>query len=269
MAPGSRLAAPALAASLAAFVAEASLASDGALEINQACATSIAGCFPGDTGGFPVTIAARGSYRLTSDLDLRAVSPNLDGVQIDAQFVTLDLGGFSIYGPVTCSGVPTTSCAPTGTGNGVNAGFYVTVRNGTVQGMAGAGVHVPGTALVEAIQAIKNGGSGIKAEGGVYVLRGNLLTSNGQHGIDAGFEATVDRNAAVGNALAGVSVSPATHSAAISSAPCSEQTSRSRTTPSLATLRLRSTPATPPATPPAATCATTASARVPEPSGTT
>jgi hypothetical protein len=37
------------------------LASDGALEINQACATSAAGCFPGDIGGgFPVEITANG-----------------------------------------------------------------------------------------------------------------------------------------------------------------------------------------------------------------
>jgi hypothetical protein len=47
-------------------------ASDGQLEINQACAVNT-GCFPGDDPGFPVTITQPGSYRLTGNLDLSAV----------------------------------------------------------------------------------------------------------------------------------------------------------------------------------------------------
>lgn len=41
---------------------------DGVLEINQTCAVQT-GCFSGDTPGFPVTINATGSYRLTSNLN--------------------------------------------------------------------------------------------------------------------------------------------------------------------------------------------------------
>ena len=56
------------------------LASDGAVEINQACAENT-GCFSGDTAGFPVTIDASAgrSYRLTSDLIL--LSASTSGIQ--------------------------------------------------------------------------------------------------------------------------------------------------------------------------------------------
>jgi len=184
------------------------LASDGALESNQACATSSAGCFPGDAGGFPVTIAARGSYRLTSDLDLSAQSANIPGVQISAQWVTLDLGGFSIYGPVACSGIPTTSCSLSGSGVGVLAGNSVTVRNGSVTGFASDGVRVFGLSEVEGIHAFSNGGSGIAVTGGGggALVRGNLAISNGAHGISADVEATLDRNTAVGNQTDGFQV---------------------------------------------------------------
>ena len=62
------------------------LATEGALEINQACVAG--GCFPGDTAGFPVTIATRGNYELTSNLtldntDQRAIKVNSDNVVID------------------------------------------------------------------------------------------------------------------------------------------------------------------------------------------
>ena len=42
------------------------LAPDGQLEINDACA--LAGCFAGDTAGYPVAITTPGSYRLTGNL---------------------------------------------------------------------------------------------------------------------------------------------------------------------------------------------------------
>ena len=50
---------------------------------------------PGDTPGFPVTLSLPGSYLLGSNL---AVPANTDGVSITAHDVTLDLGGFRIYG---------------------------------------------------------------------------------------------------------------------------------------------------------------------------
>ena len=68
------------------------LAVDGVLEINQACAVS-AGCFVGDSGGFPVTISSPGSYRLTSNLITRAPG---DGIDVTTEQVEIDLNGFTI-----------------------------------------------------------------------------------------------------------------------------------------------------------------------------
>ncbi len=45
-------------------LATSAYASDGVLEINQACAVNT-GCFPGDDPGFPVTVVQPGSYSLT------------------------------------------------------------------------------------------------------------------------------------------------------------------------------------------------------------
>jgi hypothetical protein len=65
----------------------------GVLEINHTCAT-LAGCFAGDTAGYPVTIASLGSYRLTSNL----VVPDVDthGIRVQADDVAIDLAGFAI-----------------------------------------------------------------------------------------------------------------------------------------------------------------------------
>lgn len=185
-------------------IALPALASDGVREINQACALNT-GCFPGDSAGFPVTITARGSFRLTSDLDLSAQSPNLSGVVITAQFVTLDLGGFSIHGPAGCSGTPTTSCAPAGTGVGVDGVSFLTLRNGIVSGMASDGVRLQHGVRIDDIQSFANGGSGVVA-GDQSEMRWVESTLNAQHGILTNIEATLDHVSAVGNGGDGLHV---------------------------------------------------------------
>src|SRR5215472_16787685 len=92
------------------LIASSAYAVDGVLEINQVCATG-PGCFPGDSAGLPVTITTAGSYRLTSNLTV----PNAttDGIDVNADNVTIDLNGFIILGP--CVGSP---CSPTGAGVG-------------------------------------------------------------------------------------------------------------------------------------------------------
>ena len=125
-----------LAVLLAVGVSTAALAVDGVLEINQTCAVNT-GCFAGDAAGFPVTITQPGSYRLTGNLDLTAV-PGTNAIVLQAT-VTLDLGGFAIVGPVTCTGVGATlSCGPAGAQTGVlldpgSRGSIV--RNGIVRGL--------------------------------------------------------------------------------------------------------------------------------------
>jgi hypothetical protein len=123
-------------------LATSASASDGVLEINQACATSAGGCFPGDSAGWPVTITQQGSYRLTGNLSLPL---NTTAIQIDSINVTVDLGGFQVSGPNVCTGYPVSTCTVVSGAPGiVTSVAYVVVRNGSVTGMGGDCVSLVG-----------------------------------------------------------------------------------------------------------------------------
>ena len=110
-----KMTAPATALVLLAL-ATVARAGDGVIEINQARALA-GGITPADTAGFPVEINAPGSYILTSDLIVSGV--DTIGIQALTSEVTLDLNGFRIVGPVTCTGAGATlSCSATGLGTG-------------------------------------------------------------------------------------------------------------------------------------------------------
>ena len=68
--------------------------------------TSAGGVTATDTAGFPVTIAASGSYRLTGNLVVTDKNTTVIEVTNPAKQVTIDLNGFSISGPVTCAAPP-------------------------------------------------------------------------------------------------------------------------------------------------------------------
>lgn len=96
-------------------------------------------------GGFPHVVSLPGSYVLTSDL--RVTDPTVDGITVDANNVSIDLNGFSIQGPVQCSGSGNSVvCAPSGAGSdgsGIRAlgsSRFVAVRNGFVSGFGGGGI---------------------------------------------------------------------------------------------------------------------------------
>lgn len=190
----------------------AARAADGVLEINQACATG-SGCFASDAAGFPVRItgAAGSSYRLTSDLVL--VAPNATAIELvgEPRGVTIDLGGFAIRGPATCSGSPL-SCANAITGFGItrasdSTASAIAIRNGSIVGMGGGGVRLGATddCVVEDLEARENGQSGVIV-GASAIVRGVTATRNGASGIITGDGALVASSAARGNAAAGISV---------------------------------------------------------------
>jgi len=109
------------------FWSVSALASDGVLEINQACALN-GGCFSGDDAGFPVTISSPGSYRLTSSLSVG--NPDKLAIDITADRVSLDLNGFAV---TICVGV---FCG-IGDGNHAIQAFVsneLRIHNGLVQG---------------------------------------------------------------------------------------------------------------------------------------
>jgi hypothetical protein len=160
-----------LAAALLVVLPSVGLAANGVLEINHTCAT-LAGCFPGDTAGYPVTIASLGSYRLTSNLVVPDV--DTDGILVQADDVAIDLAGFAI---VRADCVPAAAaCARTfGGGIGIFAealmlGRYrgTTVRNGTIVGMGSFSLLLGDRANVANLALRRN-------SRGVFVLRGSTV----------------------------------------------------------------------------------------------
>ena len=115
---------------LLATLATPAFATDGVLEIDQACAMQT-GCFAGDTAGFPVTIAASGSYRLTSNLVVASTTAN--GITMSVNNVAVDLNGFSVTGPGSGTGIGI---------QGFGTRFGYTVRNGFVRAMGGTGIEL-------------------------------------------------------------------------------------------------------------------------------
>ena len=114
-------------------------ATDGVIEINAASVAA--------AGGFPFSIASAGSYRLTSNLVVTGIT---SAIVATADDVTIDLNGFSIRGPVSCThdgGNPgLVSCTGSSFGPGI-AGAAV-VRNGTIQGFSVGVESRSGQALV-------------------------------------------------------------------------------------------------------------------------
>lgn len=161
---------------------------DGVLEINQLCAESI-GCFDGDTGGFPVTITDPGSYRLTSNLDVSNLSnpENRTAIDVNTENVSIDLNGFSIIGPVSCTGTPVTSCTPSGgNGDGIQTSSsttaYVVIKNGTIRGMGNEGISCSRNCNVSNVTAINNGAAGFSNANGDSIFRNNNAFRNGTDG---------------------------------------------------------------------------------------
>jgi hypothetical protein len=174
-----------LMAHVLALVAPA-LASDGVLEINQACAVNT-GCFAGDTPGFPVTITGTGggSYQLTSNLELS--NPNTDGIQILTNNVTLDLGGFMIR--CRTFSFPTFSpCGLSGPSDGVrvdnnDAAWGAEIRNGSIVGMS-TGVYALRPSVVRNLRVSECGGSGIVMIS-ASIISDNMVFNNGSSGISS------------------------------------------------------------------------------------
>jgi hypothetical protein len=193
----------ALVALLALAPAASSRAGDGAVEINQARALA-GGVTPGDSPGFPVRISVSGSYVLTSNLVV--TDPNADAIFAPSNGVTIDLNGFEISGPVTCTGVGSAvSCTPAGTGRGINAQGTerVTVRDGRVRGFAEYGVFAQSGAQIRQVTAQSNGGTGVQV-GDRSIVSGSIAHQNGNYGIGVNNGSVVERSASSGNRVHGI-----------------------------------------------------------------
>lgn len=205
------------------LLAQATFASDGRIEVNQAAA--LAGVTAGDAAGFPVTTAGE-SMILTGNL-----SPpfGTSALQITASLdnQVIDLNGFTIDGGSGgCTASASSISCPAGTGVGIDmpSVVRVTVRNGTVKNFAGACIDVGANARVEQVrvtgcsnEGIRVGNHSIVAENSVYlngghgiaggshlVLRHNVSEINGGDGINAAANALVSGNVARANKSAGI-----------------------------------------------------------------
>lgn len=170
------------------WLATAAQAGDGRVEINQSCVET--GCFATDTPGFPVTIQSPGSYVLTSDLVVPDAATS--AVFVQSGGATLDLNGFSVRGPVTCSrdnasqyDATLITCSGSGNGIGVYAAATSLVRNGTVSGFGSYGIHAAGNLIrpvtVEDVRVEQNAGGGIYLNNGT--IRRATVSLNGASGI--------------------------------------------------------------------------------------
>jgi hypothetical protein len=166
---------------------------DGVIEINQVRALE-GGVTSTDDPGFPVILDSPGSYRLTTSL----VVPDAEtaGIFINADDVTLDLNGFSISGPTSCTGgFPPLTCSPTGNGDGVwTIGSRTTITNGSIVGMGQDGIRVnQEAARIHNIHVSNSGRIGISA-GPAAIVTGVTAYNNGQTGISAGFSSVLNGN---------------------------------------------------------------------------
>jgi hypothetical protein len=188
---------------IAVLLTVSAFAVDGTLLINQA--TVMAG------SGFPYKITQPGSYRLSGNLVVP--NSNTTAIVIATDFVTLDLNGFSIIGPVDCSG--SFPCPGAGNGNGVTTDdshafphFNITIRNGTIQGMGNDGVFLRGDSnLVEHMNVRSNGGEGVRLFASQAFASSMARDNNAQlNGFDGIFMDTglVAHNTADNNGFSGI-----------------------------------------------------------------
>jgi hypothetical protein len=83
---------------------------------------------------FPIVISQPGSYKLAGNLNVPA---GVNGIEIAADNVTLDLNGFTVSGPGSCTYGDSVQCTETGDTKGIFDSTCLrelTVRNGTVRG---------------------------------------------------------------------------------------------------------------------------------------
>ncbi|MFT7775820.1 hypothetical protein [Roseateles sp.] len=199
---------------LATLLATSSAFAQTTIDQNKALAGGIT---PGDTAGFPITLSQPGSYKLTGNLNVPA---DVFGILITAENVTLDLNGFTVRGPGSCTrNAGTKEVVCTQQTNANAAGILATqkdvaVRNGMVRGFAGHGVWLQQSGSAEQLHVSQNAGNGLTLvrghardiesdtngfngiSGSGLLTTGSVARNNGSIGISGGY---VQESLASGN----------------------------------------------------------------------
>jgi len=156
---------------------------DGRLALDQVCVPI--GCFPGDGPGWPIQITQPGAYVLTSNLDVTGQPnpANVTAVVVTAPSVDLDLGGFALRGPLSCSGSPLTCTPSSGMGVGVHASssaVALRLHDGTITGFGLYGALANGdVAVVERVRFGHLGSTAVVVQGVGARLSRLLVTTSG------------------------------------------------------------------------------------------
>ena len=198
-------------------LATPALAGDGVIEINHAAAIA-GGVSSSDAPGYPVTLRAGNSYRLSSDLRvssgvsvIEGVVPTLLNQPNSNGSITLDLNGFSVRCFVGVIGPIGATC----TGDAIGIDFTdidgAVVKNGSVRGFGSHGVRLGDRGRIENVVASHNddfsGGNtaGIYCGADCYV-KGCTASNNGRYGIFTGSHSTIEKNRAYDNGQGGIRV---------------------------------------------------------------
>lgn len=171
------------AACLSIFFAGSAAAVDGVIEINETSVTT-GSITPGDLPGYPATLTEPGSYRLTSNLNLRDSSET--GILVAADDVTIDLNGFGIIGPARCTAYKEEiSCVGSGDGSAIHAeddrsmAVRTTVRNGFVRGAGHSGIRLNAESAVDFVTVSDNAQGGIEIADDSLVIRSRIVRNGG------------------------------------------------------------------------------------------
>lgn len=204
-----------LALALVLLGSAASAAAQATITHEQALAGNVT---PGDAPGYPVTISVPGHYVLKGNLQVPSTT---GGIHATVGGVTLDLNGFTVGGPgtcsqgtnnvVTCTHYALASTADRNALSGIRfAGLGNTVRNGTVRGFRGHGVS-GGDTVLENLVLHDNRYAGFSSWAVSYVSRvsGTRILRNGDHGVHSGAYLIFERSAAIKNGGDGLHVSGA------------------------------------------------------------
>ncbi len=160
---------------------------DGVTLIDQSKALA-GNVTPGDAPGFPVTLSRAGSYRLSGNLTVSTADAT--AVLVTAANVSLDLNGFTIAGPVTCTLTIGPTCSgqsaseDTGIGIDIAAGLGwagIAVRNGQIRGLGGLGLRAGDETWgmrMDDLSLINNGRGGMVVNGAV-VSRSLVMANDG------------------------------------------------------------------------------------------
>jgi parallel beta-helix repeat protein len=153
----------------------------------------------------PFVIDQPGSYHLTQNLTHTGQSTN--AIEVNADNVTIDLGGYSLIGPG----------ANSGTSNGIhmNGRTNVEICHGTVTGFGNNGIYEENNDAgsghrVVGVRVLSNGGHGILLWGAYHTVRDCTATENclaliqGYGAITCGSTSTVTGNVASNNNIVGI-----------------------------------------------------------------